>query len=150
MPQIYTRLGTYGTASVPLPGNASPAPLLSAAFALQAEGVPQQFPDVPQVQHIASGNAGFALSVQMLDGNGNPLDISAASAVSLVVTWPGGQVQAIPAAFATNGTDGIVAAPIIGGLGGGWGLYWVSAVAVIQNQTIQTQGGQLWIGWLIQ
>jgi hypothetical protein len=143
MPIPQTKAGLYGGPAGIITGSAPP-PILSVAFALQCEGVPQQFPAEPQQQRISLGNEGFSLSVQVLDQDGNPINIAAASALSLVVVWPGGQIQVIPAAFVTNGTDGQVGATLGSGLSGGWGLYYVSARVTLANQILQTQSGRLW------
>ena len=145
-----TRLGLYGGPTTTMVGGAAPPPLLSVAFALQCEGIPQQFPAPPQEQNISAGNLGFALSVQVLDGNGNPVNVASATGLSLVVVWPGGQVQIVPAAFVSNGTDGLVGTTLGSGLGGGCGLYWVSAVVALPNQTLRTQAGRLWLGRMAQ
>jgi hypothetical protein len=144
------RLGSYGQPLYPLVGAPPVAPLLTAAFSLMCEGVPQQFPAPSQEQRLSGGNTGFALQVQMLDQNGNPLNIAAATGLELMVTWPGGQIQVIPAELVTNGTDGLIGAAIPGGLGGGYGLYWISAIASFPNQILRASGGRLWYGWLCQ
>jgi hypothetical protein len=143
MPTPQTKLGLYGGPAGVMSGSAPP-PILSVAFALQCEGVPQQFPAPPQEQRVSLGNEGFALQVQVLDQNGEPINISAASSLELVIIWPGGQPQVVPAAFVTNGTDGQVGAALGSGLGGGWGLYYVKARVALSNQVLQTQAGRLW------
>jgi hypothetical protein len=151
MPIPQTRLGLYGGPATALPGAAAaPVPILAVAFAMQCDGIPQQFPAAPQERHLSSENTGFGLSVQMLDGNGNPIDVSGAEELELLVKWPGGQVQVVPASFVSNGTDGQIGAALPGGLGGGWGLYWISARAVFPNQVLRTQAGRLWYGWSTQ
>lgn len=144
------RLGAYGQPLYPLVGAPPPAPLLSVAFALQCEGLPQQFPAVPQEQHLSGGNAGFELQVQVLDADGNPINVAGATALELLVKWPGGEIQVVPASFVTNGTDGQVGAPLEAGLAGGWGLYWVRARVTFPNQVLETLGGRLWSGWAVQ
>ena len=123
---------------------ATSSPILSVSFALQCEGVPQQFSAPPQEQVLGLGNEGFELSVQVVDQDGQPVNVAAASTMELVVTWPGGQVQVVPAAFTTNGTDGRVGAAMAAGLGGGWGLYWVTARVVVAGQVLATRAGRLW------
>jgi hypothetical protein len=143
MPIPQTKAGLYGGPAGIITGSAPP-PILSVSFALQAEGVPQQFNGTPQSQNLKSGNAGFQLSVQVLDQNGIPINIASASAMELILIWPGGQRQVIPSDFVSNGTDGQVGVSLGGGLGGGWGLYFVSARVEFSNQIIQTRSGQLW------
>lgn len=149
MPLPQTKLGTYGAVATALVGGAPP-PLLTVAFALQCEGLPQQFPAVPQEQHLSAGNVGFQLQVQVLDEDGAAINLAAATALELLVKWPGGAQQVVPAAFVTNGTDGRVGAALGAGLGGGWGLYWVSARVAFANQVLRTQAGRLWYGWAVQ
>lgn len=144
------RLGAYGQPLYPLVGAPPAAPLLTVAFALPAEGVPQQFPAPPQEQRLSGGNTGFQLQVQVLDQNGQPVNLAAATGLALTLRWPGGQEQVVPAQLVTNGTDGLVGAALPGGLGGGWGLYWVGAVASFPNQVVRAGGGRLWYGWLCQ
>lgn len=142
-----SRLGLTGSvATAPLAGPPA-APLLTVSFALQVAGLPQIFPAPPDSAVLGSGNAGFALIVQMLDQFGDPLNISGASSLALLITWPNGEVQTVAAAFATNGTDGQVQATIAGPLGGGWGLYGVAAQALYAGQILQTYKGQLWYNW---
>lgn len=149
MPTLHTRLGLYGGPTSVILGDAPP-PLLAVAFALQCEGVPQQFPAAPQEQHLSGGNTGFQLQVQVLDANGQPIDVSAATELELFVKWPGGQIQVVPASFVNNGSDGQVGAALGAGLGGGWGLYFVSAVVMFSNQVLRTQSARLWYGWVCQ
>ncbi|MDD5301484.1 MAG: hypothetical protein PHS14_00130 [Elusimicrobia bacterium] len=149
MPTPQTRLGLYGGPTSIFLG-AAPPPVLTVAFALQCAGLPQQFPDAPQERHLDGGNVGFQLQVQVLDADGNVLNLAAATGVELLLTWPGGERQVVPAAFVTNGTDGQVGAALGNGLGGGWGLYWVRARATFSNQVLETQGGRLWYGWVCQ
>ena len=81
---------------------------------------------------------------------GLPLNIAAATGLELTLKWPGGQEQVVPAQFASNGTDGNIGAALPGGLGGGWGLYWVGARAIFPNQVLRAGGGRLWFGWICQ
>lgn len=138
-----SRMGLYG-APVGIIPPAVPPPVLTVSYELQCEGVPQQFPAVPQEQTLGIGNQGFGLAVTMLDAEGDPIDISNAVQVQLMLVWPGGQPQVIPAAFGSNGTDGVVAATVSAGLGGGYGLYHIYAFAVLRGQVLRTQAGRLW------
>ena len=143
MPIPQTKAGLYGGPAGIVAGIAPP-PILTVSFALQCEGCPQQFPAPPQEQRISLGNEGFELSVQVMDQNGDPINISAASEMYMVIVWPGGQPQIVPADFVTNGTDGQVGTSMAGGLSGGWGLYYVSARVIMANQVLQTQAGRIW------
>jgi hypothetical protein len=140
-----TALGLSGVTRTAAPAG-PPPPVLTVSYALQCEGVPQQFPAPPQEQNLAVGNLGFQVAVAMLDAEGNPLNLTGASQVELLIVWPGGQPQVVPAAFLTNGTDGAVAATLPVGFGGGWGLYHVYAFAVVRGQVLRTQAGRLWYG----
>lgn len=141
MPQAQTTLGSYG-APATFRALQGLAPIARADFALQVEGLPQQFPAPPQAQEVALGNAGFQIVVQMLDGDGNPIDVSAAQQLEILLVWPDGSAQSIPAKPLTNGTDGSIAATP--GALSQWGLYYVFGVAQFANQTLQTLAGQLW------
>ncbi len=143
-------IGLNGSIAPPRYLAAALPPLLTVAYALQCEGLPQQFPAPPQSQNLGRGNSGFALVVQVLDGDGGAIDVSAATGLELLLVWPGGQVQVVPASFYSNGTDGKVAAALAEGLGGGWGLYLAGARVTLANQVLETYYGRLWYGRPVQ
>lgn len=53
------------------------------------------------------GDVGTLISIQLLD-SGNPVDLSAATELSLIFRKPSGECLSATASFATDGSDGIV------------------------------------------
>lgn len=130
--------------------NGSPqtlTPPIEIDFALQAIGLPQYFPTSPyQIQNLGLGNSGVKIVIQFLDENGNPLDVSKATKLTITIAQPDGSIQSAPAAFYTNGTDGKIA----------WvsgpsdlqdaGLYFVQGSVLRGTAALVTYTGPLQVG----
>jgi hypothetical protein len=143
-----SRLGLLGGPTTARSSAAAPAPVVSLAFVLQVAGVPQVFSDSPQAEdsnRIAVGNQGFQIVVRIVDANGNPVDVSASLVQTIVVVWPNGALNAMPAQFLTNGTDGRIAVLVPDGLPP-YGLYGVRGFCKFSNQIVTTRDGRLWVG----
>ena len=82
-------------------------PVSSMNFALSLGGpVSAGFTPVVPVQQCQLFVQGTGVVVQVLDNNGNPINIRTATTLEILVTRPNGVQVAVPAAFYTNGLDG--------------------------------------------
>ena len=99
---------------------AAPPPLLRqrpatvAAFALSVaqtilqEGTEKMDFTQPD-QTCQLGDAGVVLAVQIVDADGNPVDIGAGTGLVVKIGMPDGSTKDFPATFLTNGSDGFLA-----------------------------------------
>lgn len=104
-----TALGTYGTSPAPGPGVAPVAgPVVTLSFTLPLAGpAPGDLPlDPPQTCQAETPNV--ALQATVVDQSGAAVDLSAADALLLWLWAPDGTLRPVPAAFVSNGRDGLI------------------------------------------
>lgn len=85
-------------------------PIVSLAFTLPLAGAPPNIIQPPVPQTCQQSTPNVALQVLVVDQDGAPVDLSAASALQLWLLAPDGTQRPIPAALVTNGLDGLLQA----------------------------------------
>lgn len=104
-----TVLGTYGTSPAPGPGPTLPAgPVFTLTFVLPIAGpVPNIIlPPVPQSCQKYCPN--ISLQAEIVDQEGNVVDLSTASSLVILLSPPDGFAQEFPATLVSNGLDGLL------------------------------------------
>lgn len=100
-----------------LPGSYPPAgpaavvgPVTTLAFVLPLAGPPANIIQPPAPQSCQNSVPNVALQVLVVDQDGQPVDLSTASALQLWLLAPNQVKVPIPAALVSNGLDGLLAA----------------------------------------
>lgn len=135
--QPFTRLGQWGG-----PGASYRFPIvIPINMQLQVAG-PQPVAFVDTLQFCQIANAGIQVIVQLLDQNGNPLNISGATALIIAFQQPDGTQFTRTAQYVSTGIDGQIyyvttAADITEA-----GLWYAQAQITVGGATLTTQWGQ--------
>lgn len=100
-----------------LPGNYPPegltpviGPVVTLAFILPIAGPPANIIQPPQPQTCQNSTPNVALQVQVVDQDGNSIDLSAATGLQLWLLAPDGTKIPVAAEFVSNGMDGLIEA----------------------------------------
>lgn len=88
---------------------------------------------------------GIQLVVTVLDGSGNPIDISAASDTVIKLLYPDGTTVDFNASFFTDGTDGKLIYNTAADDLDQAGLYEVQAKVNMASAPKSTQRGKMWV-----
>lgn len=143
-----TTLGLFGgPVSAPGPGVVPvTGPLVTLAFALALAGpVPNTFePPVPQSCQNASDNV--QLQVLVVDQDGQAIDLSAATGLTFWLLAPDGTPRPVPAAFASNGLDGLLAYVAAASDLVEVGEWRIQAQVAFGLRTLRTRWGRFWVG----
>lgn len=131
----------------PGPGVPSVAgPIVVLSFALPLAG---QVPHVLQItppQQCQNSVPNVALQVAVLDQNGNAVDISAANALQFWFLAPDNTARPVPAAFVSNGLDGLLQHITSAQDLNEAGLWRIQAQITFGTQTLLTSWGCFWAG----
>lgn len=122
-----TTLGTYGGPTSWPPIGVSPVvgPVVTLDFVLALAGPPPNVIQPPVPQTCQNSVPNVALQAQIVDQDGDPIDLSSASLVQLWLLAPDQTKKPITAAFVSNGMDGLIEAITDAGTlpqAGTWGL----------------------------
>lgn len=83
-------------------------PLVVLAFTLQLGGPVANEIQPPAPQSCQNSCPNVALQVQVVDQNGNPVDVSTANALEFFLLAPDGVPQQVAASLLSNGLDGML------------------------------------------
>lgn len=109
MIQQVTGLRSYGCPTPVLFSNGV-ALMTALIFPLQLSGPASTiFASPVPTQQCQVSDGGIDVVIEVLDGNGNPVVVHGATAMSILVSRPSGATVLVPAHFFTNGFDGQIA-----------------------------------------
>jgi hypothetical protein len=120
-------------------------PISTLAFTLPLAGpVPSLLQGAPQACQDSTPNVQLAVTV--VDQDGNPVDLSAATSLQLWVQAPDGTPVPLPAAFGSNGLDGVLVYTTSAEDLTQDGLWRVQAAVGFGATTVTTFWGEFYVG----
>lgn len=120
-------------------------PVVTMAFTLPLAGpAPNVIQGPPQACQDSSDNV--ELEVQVVDQDGNPVDLSAATGLQFWLLAPDGTPRPLPAAFVSNGMDGLISYTTDAQDLPEAGLWSIQAMLTFGERTFTTRWGSFWAG----